>query len=175
MESLLATSLHSLSESYHKALNSVRKDFEASTGIYQFLKYKDQYLKKDNFEPEEPENLAWLFLVSVHGQAECFKKLGVGTRAEMEKLWGEHLANPDVKEAVDALQNAEKTCLEFVDEVDQKLAIEEGKFSGSPAHTGMQLPKDLSVIDASSGHPTALESICKTSKYTLFMYIRHFG
>ena len=175
METLLATSLHSLSESYNKALNSARKEFEASTGIHEFLKYEDNFSKKGDSEPEEPKNLARLFKVSVYGQAECFKKLGVGTRAEMEKLWGEHLANPDVKEAVDALQNAENSSLKFIDEVDQKLAIEEGKFSGGPSHAGMQLPKELSVIDASSGHPTALESICKTSKYTLFMYVRHFG
>lgn len=175
MESLLAISLHSLSESSHNALNSARKDFEASTGIYQFLEYKNQFLKKKDSELEEPKNLARLFIVSVYGQAECFKKLGVGTRAEMEKLWGEHLTNPDVKEAVDALQNAEKSWLEFLDEVDQKLAIEEGKFGGSPSHAGMQLPKELSIIDASSGQPASIESICKTSKYTLFMYVRHFG
>lgn len=175
MENLLATSLHSLSKSYHKALNGARMDLESSTDIYKFLEYKDQ----EDSEPEEPENMARLFKVTVYGQAECFKKLGVGTRAELEKLWGEHLTNPDVKAAVDAVENAEKSRLQFLDELDQKLVIAdlEGKFSGSPAqaHTGMQLPKDLCIIDASSGQPTAIESICKTSKYTLFMYVRHFG
>ena len=174
MENILATSLHNLSESFHSAVDSARIEFEASTDVYQFLKYEDQYLKKE--EPTKIENMARLFAVAVYGQAECMKKLGVGTRAEMEKLWGEHLTNPDVSEAVDALLNAERSWLEFVDQVDQKLAIEEDKLTtSSPAHAGKQLPRDLCIFNASSGQQADLDSLCKASKYTLFMYVRNFG
>ncbi len=39
----------------------------------------------------------------------------------MEKLWGEHLSNPSVKEVVDTLMEAEKSWLDFVDEVESEL------------------------------------------------------
>ncbi len=58
-----------------------------------------------------------LYNCAVYGQGEIMKKLQVNTRAEMEKLWTEHLDNPDVKEAVDALMDAEKKWLAFVEEV----------------------------------------------------------
>ncbi len=117
-----------------------------------------------------------LFIVAVYGSSECMTKLGVGTRAEMEKLLEEYLGNPDVKEAVHALQSAEKNWLDFVAEVESKLAIEEDKLTtNSPASIGKQLRKDLCLTDATSGHPANLESLWKESKYTLFMYLRHFG
>lgn len=165
---LLVSSLQALTKSFNNAVEGARKEFEASNDIYQFLK----------FERRESgiQKMSRLFTTAVYGCAQCMKKLGVCTRTEMEKLWEKHLGNPDVKEAVDTFMEAEKSWLEFVAEVDSKLSIEEDKLTtNTPASIGKQLPKDFCFIDASSGHPANLEVIWEESKYTLFMYVRHFG
>ncbi len=165
MENLLVSSLQGLAQSYQNAVDGARKEFEASTDIHLFLQYV-----------EGPFKMSRLFVVAVHGQAECMKKLKVSNRAEIEKLWSEHLDNPGVKEAVDAFMDAERNWVELVKEVDRKLAIEEDKVTpNSAAHVGQQLPKSLSILDGSSGHPVNLETIWKESMYTLFMYVRHMG
>ena len=105
----LVSSLQVLATLFTNAVEAARRELEASFDVYEFLKYRGK-LKKSQ-----------LFTVAVYGTAECMKKLGVGTRAEMEELWGEHLGKPDVKEAVDALLKAEKSWLDFVEEVENKL------------------------------------------------------
>lgn len=104
------------------------------------------------------------------------KKLDVRNRVELEKLWGEHLDNPDVKSAVDAQMDTEKRWLDLVAETDRRLAIEEDKLTTNvPASVGTQLNTDVNVIDGSSGSVLSLDTICKESPHTLFVYLRHYG
>ena len=165
-ESLLVPALQSLTELFQVSVEEASECYKASSNVYEFLEFKGHH---------SSTGLTSLSKV-VFGYAECFKKLGVGTRAEMEKLWGEHLGNPDVKEAVDALLKAKKSWMDVVAEVESKLTIEEDKLTiKPPASTGKQLPKDLCLVESSSGCSTNLESLWKESKYTLFVYLRHFG
>ena len=158
----LVSSLLALAKSFNDAVEATRLEFETSSDVYHFLKYEG-----------EQQNTYRLFTVAVYGSAECMRNLGVGTRAEMEKFWDEHLGNPDVKEAVDTLLKAEKGWLDFVAEVESKLIIEEDKLTiNPPVSTGKHLPRDLCLLDSSSGQLANLESLWKESTYTLFMYVR---
>ncbi len=156
---LIVSSLQTLTDAFHKDVNAARKDLQAYTDINEFLKYEKAEFTKKNFTR--------LTKCAVYGQGEIMKKLQVNTRAEMEKLWAEHLDNPDVKEAVDALMDAEKKWLAFVEEVDQMLALEEDKLTtNSPASVGQQLQKDLYFVNGSSGCPEKLEMVLQESTYS---------
>ncbi len=66
----------------------------------------------------------------------------------MEKLWGQHLDNPDVMKAVDGFKDAEKKWTDFVQEVDGKLAPEEDKLTiTAAASVGKQLKRDLQWVN----------------------------
>ena len=167
---LIVPALQNLAGAFNNAVDAARKDLEGYADIFEFLKLEVE--KPMN----ERRNVFHLFKCAVFGQAEVMKKLQVSNQAELEKLWEEHLANPGVKQAVDALKDAEKKWLAFVEEVEEKLVPEEDKLTTNPpASVGQQLHNDLCVIYGLSGSPESLEAVCKGAKYTLFMYVRHLG
>ena len=105
--------------------------------------------------------------------AECIEKLGVRTRAELEQLWSKHYGEPEVKEAVDYLLEAEKSYASFLTEMENKISPGENKLRvKNAAQGGQTLPKDLSLIAMPSGQPKALEECWKGAKFTLFVLLR---
>lgn len=171
LESGLVPALQLLTQSFHDSVDASRKELQAATSVYQFMSIQEEELTQTT-----KIKMRRLFQCAVFGQAEFMKKLGVGSREEMEQLWGQQLGDPDVRKAVDAFKDAEKKWLDFVQEVDQMLALEEDKLTITGAATiGKQLRRDLHVIDGSSGSTLDIGTVCNQSPHTLFMYIRHFS
>ena len=165
MPSLLATSLTTLTKAFHTATKVSREDYEASE-LSQFLTYK-----------HDPNHGILKLCAVIPAYAECMKAVGVTTRAELEQLWTKHGQEPDVKEAVEKLLQAEKELNEFVDEIDAKINPSEDKLTlkNGPPPNGQPFPDLNSLIEIPSGEPAALETFYKKAKFTLFVFLRLLG
>ncbi len=160
---MVVSSLSDLSERIVGVVNRVWENYRASTDLYEFIKRGNR------------EGITALYAVS-HAYSDCMKRVGVQTRVELEQLWGQHYSDPQVRDAVEAVLEAEEKFAEFVARVEEELVpCENVSVSNDPAIVGQVLPKDLGLLDASSGQPTTLDAYWKESKFTLFVLVRHFG
>ena len=157
----LLSAIATLSEKIARAVQKAKEDFKASPDVYDFLDIK-------NPDPRTQT----LFLVPPY--VECFKSLGVSTRAELEQLWAREYSDPEVREKVEELLETEESIREFATEVD-KVLISHERAANTPACVGQSLPKDLLLTDAETGEQVALEMYWKRSKFTWFVFLRHFG
>lgn len=161
-KSSLLSAISTLSEKIAGAVNKVREDFKAAEDIYEFL----------DSTKNAASGIRQLFVVSLY--IECFESMGVKTRAELEKLWAKHYKDHKVREAVEELLDSEDSVREFAVEVEKVLRLHEQK-SNPPAKLGQVLPKDLLLTDAETGQEMPLEAYWKGSKFTWFVFLRHFG
>ena len=163
---LLVSSLSTLQEKCTAVLQQARKNFQARKDLHHYLSFFNE------------NGIGTLFGVS-SAYADCMKTLGVRTKEEFEQLWKQHSSDPGVKEAVEGMLEGEKKFAEFVAEVDNEMGNtpyeDENGCSEDPAAVGQVLPKDLHLLDATSGQPVTLDTYWKESKFTLFILIRHFG
>lgn len=106
---------------------------------------------------------------------ECMRSVGVSSREELEEAWKEHYRYADVRDSVEELFEAEDAYRSFMAEADEKLQRYEDSIAlESVATVGCQLPRDLTLVEAGSGHPVVLENIWTKSRFTLFVLQRHF-
>ena len=159
--SLLLSVISSLSEKIAAALKQAREDFKAASDVYEFL-------STTNVEA----GIRKLFIMPHY--IECFNSMGVKTRAELEQIWTKHYKDHKVKEEVEELLQHEESMREFAVEVDKELALLEKKPKPF-AQVGQCLPQDLSLTDAETGEKLQLETCWKDSKFTWFVFLRHFG
>ena len=159
----LISSILWLSEKVESVVRQVEENFKVSSDLYHFMKLGNR------------NGITALFAVS-HAYSDCMKRVGVQSRVELERLWAQHYSHADVRDAVEALLEAEEAFNEFVGKVERKLVpYEDVAITKRPATVGQLLPKELGLIDASSGQPTTLDMYWKDSKFTLFVLVRHFG
>lgn len=163
--SLLASSLAGITEKIEGAVKQTREEFGKSTDLYKFIIYSNDV------------NYGVMKLAApVVGYAECMTKMGVKTKAELEQLWEKHIAVPEVKEAVDNLLKAERNFTDCLNEIEQKLLLQEDQLTTKEqAQAGQEFPKGHSLIEIPSGKPTSPEACWKNSKFTLFVFLRLFG
>ena len=158
---LLLSAISSLSEKIASAVKQARDDFKTALDVYEFISTKNV-----------TAGIRKLFIMPFY--IECFNSLGVKTRTELEQLWAKHYNDHEVREEVeDLLENEDSVC-EFAVEVDKELSLHEEK-SNPPPQIGQTLPKDLCLVDADTGEEMPLESSWKGSKFTWFVFLRHFG
>lgn len=161
-KSLLLSVISILSEKIAGAVNQAREDFKAAVDVHEFL--------------DSTKNVAagirQLFIMPLY--IECFVSMGVKTRAQLEKLWAKHYRDHKVRETVEELLDNEDSVRELAMEVDNVLSLHEQK-SNPAAKLGQVLPKDLILTDAETGQETPLETYWKGSKFTWFVFLRHFG
>lgn len=162
VRALLVSSLGALRDSIAKVVQQGRANYKASKDVHDYMRGgNDRGIGK---------------LFGWRPYTECMKRTAVQTRAELEQLWRRHYVHPEVRDAVDDLLEVEEDFAEFVNEVDKELSLYEDKIAYKDvAEMGQMLPKDLEVIEASSGQLATLESYWKGSKFTLFVVLRHFG
>lgn len=158
---LLLSTLSTLSEKITAVVEQAKEDFKAAKDVYEFI-------KTENISA----GICKLFIMPAY--IECFKTLGVKTRKQMEQLWSKQYSDHKVRQAVEDLLENENSVEEFAAEVEKVLRSHEKK-SNPCAKVGQYLPKALSLIDAETGQESSLESYWKGSKYTWFVFLRHFG
>ena len=162
--SLLVSSLSALTEKIQSTVEGAREAYSQAE-LFEFLAYSH----------DANWGVMKLFAVTP-AYAECLKKLGLQSKAELEQLWEKHDGEPGVKDAVQKLLLAENSFTEFVDEVEGKLIPFENRLTTKePVQVGQHLPKDHPLIDVSSGKSLTLEACWKEAKYTLFVLLRLFG
>ena len=106
--------------------------------------------------------------------ADCFKTLGVETRASLESLWAQHCGHPDIQEAVEDLLGAEEGYREFIGELDQIMNAHEEEIALPVVSKGECLNADVSFVCGASGDTVSLNSLLEKSKYTLFILRKHY-
>lgn len=158
---LLLSAISSLSEKIAGAVKQAGEDFKTASDIYEFISTENV-----------TAGIRKLFIMPFY--IECFNSLGVKTRAELEQLWAKHYNDHEVREAVEDVLKNEDSVREFAVEVDRELSLHEEK-SNPSAQIGQTLPKDLRLIDADTGEEMSLESFWEGSKFTWFVFLRHFG
>lgn len=164
VQHLLAQSLSTLAKKIESAVERTREDYNKSE-LHHFLTYSK----------DENHGILKLF-AATPAYAECMRKFGVESKAELEELWGKHYEEPGVKDAVDTLLKAEDNFTKFVAEIDEKLSPLENKLTvNSVAQIGEDLPKEHPLIEIPSGQQTSLEACWKGAKFTLFVLLRLFG
>lgn len=108
--------------------------------------------------------------------AEAMKNVGVTKIKKLEELWGSKFADPLVRDSVEELLQVQEEMAEFLQEIETKLAKTDDAIVGDNAlQVGNSLPTDLMVTEVPSGRPVRLEESWKESKYTLYVFMRHFG
>lgn len=157
----LLSAISSLNEKIASAVKQAREDFKAAPDVYEFMNTKNI-----------AAGIRKLFIMPLY--IECFKSLKVKTRAELEQLWAKQYADSEVRETVEELLENEDSVREFAMEVDKELTLHEKK-SSSPAKVGQALPSDMMLTDAETGRDMPLETCWKESKFTWFVFLRHFG
>ena len=162
---MLASSLAGITEKVESAVKLTREEFEKATDLQKFIIYKN-----------DVSYGVMKLAAPVMGYAECMTKMGVKTKAELEQLWEKHIAEPQVKEAVDNLLKAEKNFTDCLNEIEQKLLLQEDQLTtNQEAQGGQEFPKGHSLTEIPSGQPTSPEACWKESKFTLFVFLRLFG
>lgn len=157
----LLSAISNLSEKIASTVKQAREDFKAASDVYEFINTRNV-----------AAGILKLFIMPLY--IECFKSVGVKTRAELEELWTKQYSDHDVREIVEELLENEDSVREFAVEVDRELILHEKK-SNPPAEVGQALPKDMALIDAETGQEMPLETYWKESKFTWFVFLRHFG
>ena len=160
VQSLLVSQLSALAKTYESTIERFRAEFKPED-IYEL-----QSIKHDQ------NHIGDRFGALLLGYVQCMKPLGVQTEAELEQLWSKHYGEPEVKEAVDNLLEAEKKFTELLAEIESLQSPLEDKLTKKAAKVGQMLPKDLPVIEMPSGQPTALEDSWNGAKFTLFVLLR---
>lgn len=160
-KSLLLSSISTLSGKIAGTVKQAREDFKAASDVYEFMSTKNI-----------AAGIRKLFIMPLY--IECFSSMGVNTRAELQQLWAKHYNDHEVREVVEELLEHEDSMQEFAVEVDKELRLHEKK-SNPPAKVGQVLPKDLTLTDAETGQEMTLETCWKESKFTWFVFLRHFG
>lgn len=163
MEELLPSVL-ALGKAMEGLVESGKANYSASSDI-------SDYIRLDN------KNGIRLLYRAKSLYVECMRKVGVKTRKELEQLWAKGYSNPALRDAVEALLEAEDAFSEFTSMLDRDLVEYEERNSTSQdaIKAGQRLPEDLCFVEASSGEAVPLESHWKTTRFTLFVLLRHFG
>ena len=160
-KSLLLSSLSTLSEKIASVVKQAKTDFNAASDVYDYIRTTNK-----------SAGIRKLFIMPLY--IECFSSVGVKTRTELEQVWAKSYSDHQVREAVEELLENEENFCEFAMEVDKVLSLYEKK-SNPTAKVGQDLPKDLALTDAGTGQEMLLESYWKESKFTWFVFLRHFG
>lgn len=164
VQHLLVESLLNLAKKIESAVERTREDYNKSE-LYQFLTYS----KNSN------HGILKIF-AATPAYADCMKKLGVQSKAELEDLWGKHYGEPGVKDAVDILLQAENNFTMCVAEIEGKLRPLETKLTlNSAARIGQDLPEEHPLVEIPSGKQISLQACWKGAKFTLFVLLRLFG
>ena len=164
VQSLLVSSLETLTEKTESAIKKTREDFNQEE-LIEFLTYSHDY----------NHGILKLFTVTP-AYAECMKKVGVQTKEELKQLWEKYYEEPKVKAAVESLLTAESNFTDFVAEIEEKLKTFESKLTiNTPAQIGQQFPKENTLLEIPSGQPISPEKLWKGSKFTLLVFLRLFG
>ena len=101
--------------------------------------------------------------------------VGVMTRKELEALWSKHYTDESVRESVEELLTAEDNHRAFIREVDVDLQKVEDKLRPTEISSlGSQLPGELSLVEATSQKSITIESLLKQSRFTLFIFRKHY-
>lgn len=122
-----------------------------------------------------PDDLQGLLTVyPVHYYAQCFNKVGVKSKKELEALWSKYFSDEEVRTSVEALISAEENYKSFMKELDQYLKTYEDEVALPVVNVGDCLPMDVSFVHASTGNKVSLSSILKKTIYTLFVLRKHY-
>ena len=115
-------------------------------------------------------------LYPVHAYYACFLAAEVKTRKQLEELWISRYTNEAVRDAVDDLLAAEQDYRQYISEIDADLRLLEETLSPSETSStiGSQVPLDLSLVEANTGASVSLESLLKRSRYSLFVFRKHY-
>lgn len=161
MLSLLLASLQTLERGLRQMVEKGRRDFVTLT--------LDEFLSGNNYQG----GVYSVYPVQLY--VDCMVSVGVSSREELEQLWKEHYRHADVQDSVEELLATEEEYKSFIAEADEELQkYEDTIASASVITAGLQLPRDLSILEAVSGQPVSLESIWTKSRFTLFVLQRHF-
>ena len=160
---VLVSELHKLAGSISDMVQKAR----ASRGSYSL----DQFLSSD----ARKESGGLYCLYPVQDYVSCFRALGVNDRSGLDALCRRRYAEPDVRDAAEALLQSEELFGEFVAEVDKEVKEVEDKLAlGDVAGVGSSLPTALQLLDADSNRPIALGAILESAPFTLFVLKRHY-
>ena len=103
---------------------------------------------------------------------ECFKKLDVKFRVELEALFQKYFRYSDIQDGVEDLLDVENSWNKFLKDMDDEAAAEQvGDFlkEGDPA------PADLEFIDARSGDKVKLGQLMEHKQPILLICLRHYA
>ena len=157
----LLSAISTLSGKISGAVKEARENFQGASDVYEFLSTENV-----------SAGIRKLFVMPLY--IECFKSLGIQTRAQLEELWRKSYSDHRVRDTVEDLLENEDSICEFAKEVDKELALHEKKTKPF-AHVGQSVPKDLALTDADTGEEMQLETCLNGSKFTWFVFLRHFG
>ena len=159
----LVSALNKLTNALENTVNECTRHFESAQDV-------EEYIKLDN---KTGIRLAY---APMPAYAECMSSVSVKNRKELEQVFSRHYQDEDVNDCVEDLLANEERYNKLMVRIDKELVKVEDRCAYSDVvSVGKTLPSDLSLVEASSGVMTKLESYWKQSKYTLFILVRHFG
>ena len=146
------------------------------TGMIANAKKNYDVNKLDWFLNRDSGKEGILALYPVNAYHACFLAAEVKTRKQLEELWVSRYTEEAVRDAVDDLLAAEQDYRQYISEIDADLRLLEESLSPSETSTviGSQLPVGISLVQASSGTSLSLESLLKKSRFTLFVFRKHY-
>ena len=159
----LVNSLETLSEAVNSTVVEARREYDARE-VEQFVRGPSgRGVRK--------------FWSHVTSYVECLRANGVSTYAELEGVWRRQYGCSEVRDAVESLLEAEDGHQTFLKQIEKQFV--ETQESSAPIQqllaTGEEIPKEVKLIEASSGEARELRYYWESSKFTLFVLLRHFG
>jgi len=122
-----------------------------------------------------PDNLRGILtLYPVQDYAQCFRKLEITSRMELETLWSKYLTDESIRNSVDRLLSAEDNYRRLISELDQDCKTLECKMQFPVARVGDHLQKEITFMEPSSGKEITLSEVLQKAHYTLLVLRKHF-
>ena len=160
---VLVASLRKLADAINKAAEETGSEFQADDSPVDFEKFL-------NTPGGKGIRRLWSHVASYE---ECLRSNGVGTYAELEKLWESQYGSQDVRDAVEEVLDAEERHEALLKDVQKEFVKAHSELQLK--EIGDALPGDLKVADGRTKEVQEIQSYWEGSKFTLFVLLRHFG
>ncbi len=161
-EEVLAA-VNKLSSSLKQMVQDGRANYERSLDINDFVR---------SHGADQLHGLLTVYPVRLY--TECFKSLGVKTRASLEALSATYSHSSDMQESVKKLLLAEEGYKCFILELDEVMNDHEEKTALPVVGVGEHLHTAATFVDGITGDLVTLNSIVEKSQYTLFVLRKHY-
>ena len=160
---VLISAVNKLAKDLHQVVEEGRRNFKSCADINDFVRSRGA---------DEPYGLYAIYPVSLY--VECFLSVGVSTRKELEERWSRYFHDTQIRDSVEELLSADDAYNTLMEEIEGEMQRYEDQSAVPVLAVGDCIPADLSLMEATSGEMTPLQTYCSKAKYTLFVLRKHF-